>query len=106
MAMRIAPKGNRVSRRPMRIINASVNPLSKNWCQWKTKKGGNNNAEFDTHFKLWGNVNRFWNPINSVATAHVDLEPLRAILLTGIFGSYVMKKTRTVHGLLTFKITQ
>ena len=26
--------------------------LPKNWCEWRTNKGGDNNADFDTHFKL------------------------------------------------------
>ena len=57
-----------------------------NWCERKTKKGGNDNAEFNTNFKLRENVNKFWAPINSGATAHMDLEFPRAILLPGIFG--------------------
>ena len=65
--------------------------LPGNWCEWRTKKWGDDNAEFDTHFKLQENVNMFWEPINSGATAHVDLKAPRAILLLGIFGAYVMK---------------
>ena len=80
--------------------------LPNNWCEWKTKKGGNNKAEFGTHFKLRENVNTFWAPINSGATAHLDLEALRAILLTGIFGAYVMEEPHMVHDFFTFTIAQ
>ena len=45
--------------------------------------------EFDTHFKFRENVNTFWAPINSGATAHVAFESPRVILFPGIFGAYV-----------------
>ena len=80
--------------------------MPENWCEWITKKGGNDNTEFDTHFKWQKNVNTFWAPINSGATAHVDLEAPRAILIPGIFGAYVMEEPRTVHDLFTFTISQ
>ena len=51
-------------------------------------------------------MNKFWALINSGATAHVDLEAPRAILLPGIFGVYVMEEPRTVHDLFTFTISQ
>ena len=57
--------------------------LPGNWCEWKTKKGGNDNAELDTQFKLRENMNKFWAPINSGATAHVDLESPRESRLPG-----------------------
>ena len=69
-------------------------------------KGGDDNAEFDTHFKLRGNANKFWAPIDSGTTDHVDLESPRAILLLGIFGAYVMEEPRTVHNLFNFTISQ
>ena len=56
------------------------------------------------HFKLQGNVNPFWAPNNSGATAHVDLEYPRAILIPVIFGEYVMEKPRTGHALFAFTI--
>ena len=80
--------------------------LPENWCEWRTKKGGNDNTEFDTHFKWQKNVNTFWAPINSGATAHVDLESPRVILLPGIFGACVMEEPRTVHDLFAFIISQ
>ena len=80
--------------------------LPGNWCEWRTKKGGNNNADFDTHCKLQGNVNTFWAPINSGTTSHVDLEAPRVILLPGIFGAYVTEEPCTVHNLFTFVISQ
>ena len=37
--------------------------------------------------------------------AHVDLEAPREILLSGIFGAYVMEEPRTLHDLFTFTIS-
>ena len=51
-------------------------------------------------------MNKFWAPINSDATAHVDLEALGARLLMGIFGAYLMEEPRTVHDLFTFTISK
>ena len=45
--------------------------LPGNWCKQKTNKWEDDSAEFDTHFKLQENVNKFWAPMNSGATAHV-----------------------------------
>ena len=57
--------------------------LPGNWYEWRTKKVGDDNADFDTYFKLQEKVNTFWAPINSGATAHVDLEAPRAVPLPG-----------------------
>ena len=80
--------------------------LPGNWYEWIKKKGDDKNAEFNMHFKLRVNVNTFWAPINSGATAHVDLEPPRAIVLPGIFGAYIMEEPHTVNDLFNFKISQ
>ena len=45
-----APKENRISRRTRGIFNTGVNTIAKNWYKWRTKKVGDNNADFDTHF--------------------------------------------------------
>ena len=44
-----------------------------NWCEWRTKKGVDENEEVNMYFKLRENVNTFWAPLNSGATAHVDM---------------------------------
>ena len=80
--------------------------LPDNWYKWKTSKGSGDNAAFDAHFKAPDNRDKFWAPANTGATAHVDLDGPRAILLPGIFGAYVMEAPRTIHDLFTFTVEQ
>ena len=44
--------------------------------------------------------------MNAGATAHVDLEAPRAIMLPEIFGAYVMEAPRTIKDLFTFTVEQ